>query len=87
MIPVIMTVRKNVLNSSLLLSNLIVQCFLDRYGQANSVDPDQTPPLGAVLSEEQSDQGLHCLPFHLHLLKAYFFIARPICLKFTVFEY
>ena len=42
---------------------------------ANSVDPDQTAPLGAVRSgsalfaeirlllQEQSDQGLHCLLF------------------------
>ena len=30
---------------------------------ANSVDPDQTAPLGAV--EEQSDLGLHCLPRHI----------------------
>ena len=28
--------------------------FLDRYAWANSADPD--------------DQGLHCLPFHLHCL-------------------
>ena len=33
---------------------------------ANSVDPDQTAPGGAF--QEQSDQGLHCLPFRLHLL-------------------
>ena len=33
---------------------------------ANSVDPDQTAP------EEQSDQGLHCLQFPLHLLDASF---------------
>ena len=39
----------------------------DAEGIANSVDPDQTAPLGAVL-EEQSDLGLHCLP-------------RPICPK------
>ena len=32
----------------------------DRQVWANSVDADQT--------EEQSDQGLHCLPLHLHLL-------------------
>ena len=32
--------------------------FLDRYVWANSEDPDQTAPL--------EDQGLHCLPFHLH---------------------
>ena len=30
--------------------------FLDKYVWANSADP-----------EEQSDQGLHCLLFHLHL--------------------
>ena len=30
--------------------------FLDRYAWANSADPDQT------------DQGLHCLPFRLHRL-------------------
>ena len=34
--------------------------FSDRYAWANSADPDQT--------EEQSDQGLHCLPFRLHRL-------------------
>ena len=33
----------------------------DAYGIANSEDPDQTAPLGAVL-EEQTDLGLHCLP-------------------------
>ena len=31
--------------------------FSDRYASANSADPDQT-----------ADQGLHCLPFRLHLL-------------------
>ena len=31
--------------------------FSDRYAWANSADP-----------EEQSDQGLHCLPFRLHRL-------------------
>ena len=30
----------------------------DKMAYANSVDPDQTAP------QEQSDQGLHCLPFH-----------------------
>ena len=34
--------------------------FSDRKVWANSTDPDQTAP------EEQSDQGLHCLLFHLH---------------------
>ena len=32
--------------------------FSDRQVWANSVDPDQ----------EQSEQGLHCLPFRLHRL-------------------
>ena len=36
-------------------------------GIANSVDPDQTVPSGAVL-KEQSDLGPHCWP-------------RPVCLK------
>ena len=45
---------------------------------ANSVDPDQTAPLGAVWSgsalfadvdpdQEQSDLGLHCLPRPVYL--------------------
>ena len=44
----------------------------DAEGISNSVDPDQTAPLGAVLTMirlllwEQSDLSLHCL-------------ARPIC--------
>ena len=33
--------------------------YLDRYALANSADPDQT---------YQSDQDLHFLPFHLHVL-------------------
>ena len=45
--------------------NLWVFCQKDANGIANSGDPDQTAPLGL---EEQSDQGLHCLP-------------RPICPK------
>ena len=36
--------------------------FLDKHDWANSVDPDQTA------SEGESDQGLHCLPFHLYTL-------------------
>ena len=35
--------------------------FSDKQVWANSADPDQTA------LEEQSDQGLHCLLFHLHL--------------------
>ena len=42
--------------------------FSDRQVWANSVDPDQTAPRSK--SEEQSDQGLHCLQFPLHLLDA-----------------
>ena len=42
-------------------------CSKDADGMANSVDPDQTAPLGAAL-EEQSDLSLHCLP-------------RPVCPK------
>ena len=38
--------------------------FSDGQAWANSVDPDQTAPS----LEEQSDQGLHCLPFGLHRL-------------------
>ena len=38
--------------------------FLDRQVYANSADPDQTAP------KEQSDQCVHCLQFHLHLLDA-----------------
>ena len=35
--------------------------FSDIQVWANSVDPETAP-------EGESDQGLHCLPFHLHLL-------------------
>ena len=48
--------------------------FSDRLVWANSADPDL---------EEQSDQGLHYLLFHLHLLEA-FSAVRPICLNFRV---
>ena len=42
--------------------------FSDRQIWANSADPDQTAPRGAVLLlEEQSDQGLHCLVFCVQL--------------------
>ena len=37
--------------------------FSDRQVWANNVDPDQT-------AQEQSDQGLHCLPLGLHHLAA-----------------
>ena len=35
--------------------------MLGQRGQSNSVDPDQTAP------KKQFDQGLHCLPFSLHV--------------------
>ena len=38
--------------------------FSDRQAWVNSADSDQTAP------EEQSDQGLHCLQFPLHLFGA-----------------
>ena len=37
--------------------------FSDRYVWAVSADPDQTA------AREQSDQGRHCLLFHLHHLE------------------
>ena len=40
--------------------------FLDRQVWANSVDPDQ----------EQSDQGLHCLPLCLPVLDTLLYILR-----------
>ena len=56
---------------------------------ANSADPDQTAPRVAVccsyrsslskLLEEQSDQVLHCLSFHQHLLES------GLSLSFRVF--
>ena len=45
--------------------------FLDKQALANSANPDQTAP-SPVLLEEQSDQGLHCLPYHLHRLDNFF---------------
>ena len=44
-----------------------MQIGMQKYanGIANSADPDQTAPL--LLLEEQSDQCLHCLLFHLHI--------------------
>ena len=48
--------------------------FLDRQIWADSVDPDQT-------AEQQSDQGLPCLPFHLHLFDAL------LCGKDTLFNF
>ena len=56
--------------------------FSDGHASANSADPDQTAPLRTdrprqtvqtqirLLLEEQSDQGLHCLQFPLHLSDA-----------------
>ena len=41
--------------------------FSDSQLWANSANPDKTAPL-----EEQSDQGLHCLQFCLHLFDEIF---------------
>ena len=43
--------------------------FSDRQVWANSADRDQTAPLGA----EQSDPGIHCLLFNLHLLETFLY--------------
>ena len=43
--------------------------FSDRYAWANSADPDQ------------SDQGLHCLPFRLHRLDS------VLCGRATQFKF
>ena len=40
--------------------------FLDRQIWANSIDPDQTVP------HKQSDRGLHCLSFHLHISEDFY---------------
>ena len=47
------------------------QTFWDRQALANSADLDQT-----TLHEEQSDQGQHYLPFHLHLLDKFSLFAH-----------
>ena len=44
----------------------------DRQALANSADQDQTAP------REQSDQGLHCLPFYLHLLDKFHFGKKSL---------
>ena len=59
--------------------------FSDRQIWGNNVDPDHTAPSFRtampgqtvqtqirLLLEEQSDQGLHCLPFRLHLFDTLF---------------
>ena len=51
--------------------------FSDRYAWANSVDPDQTAPRGAVLS------GSTRLPFQLHLLDS-FSMLEPCCSNFRI---
>ena len=42
--------------------------FLDRQVWTYIVDPDQTAP----------DQGLHCLPFHLHLLNSFLYVRATV---------
>ena len=48
--------------------------------EANSADPDEAAPQIRLLLEEQSDQGLHCLLFHLH-----HFGIHKIPLRFGLF--
>ena len=36
------------------------------------------------LLEEQSDQGLHCLRFRLHLFGVHYSLVKPSCLTFRV---
>ena len=45
---------------------MMIPSFQTGRSGANSVDPDQTTP-------EQSDQGLHCLLFRLHVLDAFLY--------------
>ena len=52
-------------------TTVMILNFSDRQVRANSVDPDQ----------EQSDQGLHRLPFRLHLLDPLFY-GKGTLLKF-----
>ena len=52
--------------------------FKDSLALANSVDPNQTPPRGAVC-----DQNLHCLPFRLHLLDSLLY-GRATLFKFRI---
>ena len=49
---------------------VMIQSFSDRPVWTNSADSDK--PATEVL-KEQSDQGLHCLPFCLHALNAFFY--------------
>ena len=51
--------------------------FSDGQVWANSVDPDQTAPLGAVW-----DQGLHGLPFLLHVLDILLFYGKATLFTF-----
>ena len=48
--------------------------FLDRYAWANRADP------------EQSDQGLHCLPFRLHSAWTHYSVVEPHISNFRVIQ-
>ena len=54
--------------------------FSDIQALANSADPDQT---AHVLLQEQSDQGLHCSSFQLHLSDT-ISLWIDLCLNFTM---
>ena len=53
--------------------------FLERYVLANIADPDHI----MLLLKQQSDKGLHCLHFHLHLWWQ-FSAVIPLCSDFRV---
>ena len=66
-------VFKGVIIYQTIITSLVLQLvytndakFFDKQIRANSEQLDQ-----AVLKEDQSDQHLHCLLFHLHLLVAF----------------
>ena len=53
---------------------MILSFWTDRSGQTVQTQI-------RLLLEEQSDQGLHCLLFHLHILAKYAMVL-PLCLNF-----
>ena len=51
--------------------------FMDKQVWTNSADPEE-------LAGGETDQGLHCLPFHLHFLTNYS-VVKQYCSNFRVF--
>ena len=54
---------------------MIISFWTDRPGQTVQTQ------IRLLLEAEQSDQGLHCLQFHLHFLNALLY-SKAILLKF-----